>query len=198
LKKHPGSPSLLLAYGRLLLGQKREKEARQQLTAVKPDCAEYYEAQDELGSLAARQGNFSEVRRIYQSLVKINPGDYMAWELLAAVDEREKNFKGAEQNYRRSLEVDRVHMSAWLGLGRVLRAQDKREEAVYAFKKADGFIGSNPEQALELSGELANLGEPAWALSVLERARIAAKDKKLLDSIEKKIVKLSAKQPSGK
>ncbi len=185
---------LKLAYGRFLVRQKRDPEARKQFSSVPRASPAFYEALDELGAMAAREGKHAEVRRIYRRLVEINPGDYMAWELLAALDENEKDYAGAEKKYRRSLQADRMHLSAWLGLGRTLRLQGRREEASYALRKADGFLATNPDRALELSRELAVLGDKVWAASVLERARIIVTDQKLLAAIEKELEELRAKK----
>ena len=185
---------LKLAYGRFLVRQKRDPDAKKQFASVPRTSPAFYEALDELGALAAREGKHQEVRRIYRQLVDINPGDYMAWELLAALDENEKKYAEAEKKYRRSLEVDRMHLSAWLGLGRTLRLQDRLEEATYALRKADGFLASNPDRALELSKELSVLGDKAWATSVLERAKIIVTDQKQLAAIEKRLEELRAKK----
>ena len=174
--------------------QKRDPDAKKQFASVPRTSPAFYEALDELGAMAAREGQHKEVRRIYRQLVDINPGDYMAWELLAALDENEKKYAEAEKKYRRSLEVDRMHLSAWLGLGRTLRLQDRLEEATYALRKADGFLATNPDRALELSKELSILGDAAWATSVLERAKIIVTDQKQLAAIEKRLEELRAKK----
>lgn len=185
---------LKLAYGRFLVRQKRDPDAKKQFSSVPQTSPAFYEALDELGAMAAREGKHEEVRRIYRQLVEINPGDYMAWELLAALDENQKNYAEAEKKYRRSLKADRMHLSAWLGLGRTLRLQDRREEATYALKKADGFLATNPDRALELSRELVALGDPAWAASVLDRAKIIVTDQELLAAIQKELEELRAKK----
>ena len=184
---------LKLAYGRFLVRQKRDPDAKKQFTAVARTSPAFYEALDELGAMAAREGKHDEVRRIYRQLVEMNPDDYMAWELLAALDENEKKYTAAEKKYRRSLEADRMHLSGWLGLGRALRLQGRLDEATYALRKADGFLATNPDQALELSGELSALGDAVWAASVLERAKIIVTDQKILAAIEKQLAELRAK-----
>ncbi|HOX44567.1 MAG TPA: tetratricopeptide repeat protein [Myxococcota bacterium] len=196
---------LSLDLGRLLLGQGKADEARKVLEGVEacpkakgdlkrpPACptGEYYEAQDELGGLAVRQGRLADARAIYLRLVEMFPEDYMAWEVLAALDEREGKLVEAEARYRQSLEVDRLHTSVWLGLGRVLVAQGRREEAGYALRKADAYLAKSPEQALELADELVKLGDLAWARASLERARILAEDRpELLARIEQKLAGL--------
>ena len=190
--EEPGG--LQLAYGRFLVRQNRDPDAKKQFAAVAKTSPAFYEALDELGAMAAREGKHDEVRRIYRQLVEINPEDYMAWELLAALDENEKKYTDAEKKYRRSLEVDRMHLSAWLGLGRTLRLQGRMDEATYALRKADGFLATNPDRALELATELAALGDAVWTVSVLERARIIVTDQKLLAAIEKRLTKLRAKK----
>jgi Tfp pilus assembly protein PilF len=185
---------LKLAYGRFLVRRSRDPDAKKQFLAVAKTSPAFYEALDELGAMAAREGKHEEVRRIYRQLVEMNPEDYMAWELLAALDENEKKYTAAEKKYRRSLEVDRMHLSAWLGLGRTLRLQGRLDEANYALRKADGFLATNPDRALELATELAALGDAVWAASVLERAKIIVTDQKLLAAIEKRLSELRAKK----
>jgi Tfp pilus assembly protein PilF len=192
LAKYPEAGLLLLAHGRFLLKQKKADLAQKEFMKIKKTSVEYYEALDELGALAAVEGKLDEVRRIYQTMIAINPQDFMVWELLAAIDEREKKFVDAEKKYRSSLDVDREHISAWIGLGRVLMAQAKRDQAVYAFRKADGFLGRDPARTLELVDELVGLGDKAWARSVLERAKIATDDKRALELIEKRLKGLDA------
>ncbi len=199
--------ALSLDLGRLLVELSREDEARAVLEAVvacpkpkddlkrPPACptGAYYEAQDELGGLAARQGRMADARAIYQRLVEMFPEDYMAWEVLGALDERDGKPAEAEARYRQSLEVDRLHPSAWRGLGRVLTVQGRLEEARYAFRKADAYLAKNPEQALEMADELVKLGDPAWARAMLERARILSQDRpELLGRLEKKLAGLPA------
>jgi tetratricopeptide (TPR) repeat protein len=202
---------LRLALGRMLLEAGRVGDAREVLEAVEacppakddlkrpPGCptSAYYEAQDELGALAVRQGRLSEARAIYAKLVVMFPEDYMVWEILAALDETEGKWAAAEDKYRKSLEVDRVHPSVWRGLGRALTAQGRQEEARYAFRKADSFLAKSPGQALELADELVKLGEGGWARGVLERARILAQDQpELLANIQARLKVLSADQPA--
>jgi len=185
---------LQLAYGRFLVRRKRDPDAKKQFLAVAKTSPAFYEALDELGAMAAREGQHDEVRRIYRQLVEMNPEDYMAWELLAALDENEKKYTEAEKKYRRSLEADRMHLSAWLGLGRTLRLQGRVDEATYALRKADGFLATNPDRALELATELEALGDGAWAASVLERAKIIITDQQALAAIDKRLKELRAKK----
>ncbi|MBW1811419.1 MAG: tetratricopeptide repeat protein [Deltaproteobacteria bacterium] len=195
LAKYPEAGLLLLAHGRFLLKRKKADQAQKAFMKIKKTSVEYYEALDELGALAAVEGKLDEVRRIYQTMVAIHPQDYMVWELLAAIDEREKKFVDAEEKYRRSLEVDREHISAWIGLGRVLLAQEKRDQAIYAFRKADGFLGRDPVRTLELVDELVGLGDKSWARSVLERAKIATDDQRVIKIIEKRLASLDSDKP---
>jgi len=190
--EEPGG--LQLAYGRFLVRRGRDPDAKKQFLAVAKTSPAFYEALDELGAMAAREGRHEDVRRIYRHLVQMNPEDYMAWELLAALDENEKKYSEAEKKYRRSLEADRMHLSAWLGLGRTLRLQGRMDEAVYALRKADGFLATNPDRALELATELSALGDLVWAASVLERAKIIVTDQKLLADIDKLLAEVRAKK----
>ncbi len=185
--KKDGAGALALAYARFLIGQKHDQRAMKILEGIDDKQPERYEALDELGAIAARQGRFEDVRRIYQAMVKMNPRDFMVFELLAAIDERQGKLAAAEQNYRSSLNIDRRHMSAWTGLGRCLRKQGKKDQAVYALRKADGFLGRNPAGAFELFEEVLALGDKAWARSVLERAKLASDDRSLQERLERKL-----------
>jgi Tfp pilus assembly protein PilF len=210
------SGDIQLAYGRFLVRRERLEEAMQLFTKVvacpKPKqgelvrpgpcpTAEYYEAQDELGALAVRQGRLGDARKVYAALVQMFPEDYMAWEVLGALDEKEGDFKAAEAKYRQSLAVDRVHMSGWRGLGRCLAAQSKRDDAAFAFRKADHFLAKSPSQALEMCDELMKIEEPVWAKSLLERAQILVHgDSDLIASMDAKLqaIALQAKQKRPK
>jgi len=185
--KKAGAGALTLAYARFLMLQKHDQRAMKILEGIDEKQPERYEALDELGAIAARQGRFDDVRRIYQAMVKMNPRDYMVFELLAAIDERQGKLAEAEQNYRSSLNIDRRHISAWTGLGRCLRKQGKKDQAVYALRKADGFLGRNPVAAFELFEEVLALGDKAWARSVLERARLATGDRTLQERLDRKL-----------
>ena len=202
-----------LEYGRLLLRRGRADEARAIMEKIEAcpgpkrnqkNCptAAYYEARDELGALAVRQGRMADARRIYTSLVKMFPEDYMAWEVLAAMDEQEGKFKEAEQKYRQSLAVDRVHMSGWRGLGRSLAAQGRSDDALFAFRKADHYLAKSPDQALQMADELFDLGDPAWARSLLERGRIlvqgdAGLEKAFDGKLEKMALRRKDRMPDG-
>ncbi len=196
-----------LALARLLAQDKRDEESNKILATI-PMCppkaangkahgpcpsAAYYEAQELLGIHAVKKGKLDEARKIYQNLVRVFPEDYMAWEVLAALDEREKKWAEAEKKYRKSLELDRVHMSVWRGLGRVLLAQAKRDEARFSLRKADGLLRDSPEQGIVLAKEILKSGELEWARSVLERSKILlATDAKAIQEIEAAINKLEA------
>ncbi|MBW2700597.1 MAG: tetratricopeptide repeat protein [Deltaproteobacteria bacterium] len=196
-----------LALARLLALDKRDEEGLKILATI-PMCppqtaagkvhgpcpsAAYYEAQEILGIHAVKTGKLDEARKIYKNLVRVFPEDYMAWEVLAALDEREKKWVDAEKKYRKSLELDRVHMSVWRGLGRVLLAQAKGDEARFSLRKADGLLRDSPEQGIMLAKEILKFGEVDWARSVLERSKILlATDAKAIQEIEVALEKLEA------
>jgi tetratricopeptide (TPR) repeat protein len=195
--KQDQAGALALAYGRFLIGQKNDQQARKILESINEKQPEHYEALDELGAIAVRQGRFEDVRRIYQTMVKINPRDYMVFELLAAIDEREGKLSEAEKNYRSSLNINRQHMSAWTGLGRCLRKQGKKDQAVYALRKSDGFLGRDPKGAIELADEVLALGDKTWARSVLERAKLATDDASLQARLKQKLDGLGPTENHG-
>jgi tetratricopeptide (TPR) repeat protein len=203
---------LRLAYARYLLGRGERERARELLGSIvacpeaddeleqPPPCPTraYYEAQDELATLAVQRGDLKEARAIYEGLVELFPDDYMVWELLAAMDEKAGRHQQAEAKYRKSLAVDRSHMSGWRGLGRCLMAQGELEDAAFAFRKADRFLSDSPAQALEMADELVQLGERGWARSLLERAAILSRgDAELNRAVQAKLAGLAAATADG-
>ncbi len=203
---------LRLAYARYLLSRGDEDRARELLESIvvcpepdeelerPPPCPSqaYYEAQDELATLAVRRGDLERARAIYQGLVELFPDDFMVWEILAAMDEKAGRHQEAEAKYRKSLAVDRSHMSGWRGLGRCLMAQGKLEDATFAFRKASRFLSDSPAQALEMADELVQLGERSWARSLLERAEILSRgDAELNRAVQAKLASLAAASAAG-
>ncbi len=157
----------------------------------------FYNAQDELGSMAIKSGKFDEAEKIYASLVKMFPEDSTGWEVLAALLEKRKDWKDAQDAYRKSLAVDRSRSSAWLGLGRCLFALAKKDDATFAFRKAENFLAKDPSLALDMADDLLKMGEGDWAKSVLERAKIlAADDVNLQKLLDKKIHSLTTEKNS--
>ncbi len=204
----PRSAILELELGRLLLRLQRPEEARAVLASIgdalqaytssrRPEEA-YFEALDELGQLAVQGGRLEEARTIYQKILTVEPQDFMAWEVLAALDENEKKWPEAEKKYRRSLDIDRAHASGWRGLARCLLAQGKREDARYAWQRADSLVVQSPEQAVELSQELDAFGDRAWARAVLEKARLVQTgDAEAQKAIEARLRELAAPGDGG-
>jgi tetratricopeptide (TPR) repeat protein len=166
----------------------------------KPACptTAHYLAQDELGANAVRRGDLKSARAIYNRLVDMYPGDFMAWEVLAALDEYEKNWAAAEEKYRKSLAIDRSHFSGWRGLGRAQLNQNKLKDARYAYRKADELLAENPQAAIQMADELLRLGDRSWALSLLQRARILlGGDQAQLKKIDSKTAALKQKQDAA-
>jgi tetratricopeptide (TPR) repeat protein len=208
VSSHPRSAILELELGRLLLRLSRPEEARAVFSSIGDDLRAYtsrirpieayFEILDELGQLAVRSGRLDEARAVYQKLTEVEPQDFMAWEVLAALDESEKKWAEAEKKYRRSLDIDRAHVSGWRGLARCLLAQGKREDARYAWQRADGLVVQSPEQAVELSQELEAFGDRAWARTVLEKARLVLSgNAEAVAAIDARLRALSATPDGG-
>ncbi len=204
--------SIRLQLGRMKLETGKPQEAMKFFQNV-PSCPKrgdelkpqpcpslyFYEAQDELGSMAIKAGRLDEAEKTYAILVKMFPDDYSAWELLAALLEKKKDWQGAQDAYRKSLAVDRRHPSVWLGLARCLMALSKKDDAMFAFRKAENFLAEDPSQAIVMADELMQSGEVDWAKSVLRRAKIlAADDRDLQKLVDKKIESISGTQNTMK
>jgi len=198
----PGTSLVRLELGKYLLEHDQIQKALEQFRAIPENSNEYLVALDEMGALAARQGDFARVREIYSKLVELSPRDSSAWELLAAVDEREGKFAAAEKKYRHSLDVNRRSTRSWVGLARCLLAQNKPEQARYALRQADTLVVSEPSRAVELAEVLVDMQELDWARSALQRAKMASKDQQSTKAIEKALARFPAagtgRQPGAK
>lgn len=188
----PGADPVRLELGKYFLAHDQQQQALEQFRAITKGSDEYLLALDEMGALAARQGDFARVREVYSELVQLAPQDNTAWELLAAVDEREGKFADAEQKYRRSLDINRRSTRSWTGLARCLLAQQKQQQGRYAIRQADALVASEPSRAVELAEVLAGIKEYDWARSVLKRARLASNDQQVTKAIETALAKIPA------
>jgi tetratricopeptide (TPR) repeat protein len=55
-----------------------------------------------------------------------------------------KQFSDAEGDLRKAISLDSNHVDSYYSLGMVLKAVDRKEEAIVVFKQALDLIGSNP------------------------------------------------------
>lgn len=78
-------------------------------------------------------------------------------------------FEAAEPALRKALALSPVQASAWVDLGAVLRLLGRVDEALYAFRQAEGLLRqrgiSSPEVLDAINGVLADAGCPAEALT---------------------------------
>lgn len=116
-------------------------------------------------------GRYAEAETLYQQILKENPQDPEALQLLGQLAQRAGNWDVAEKLYFRSLEVNPNQVEVWTNYGALLSNLRQSEAA----KKAlDNAIALDPSYApaLKWQGAIAMMqGETEKALGFLEKAQ---------------------------
>jgi tetratricopeptide (TPR) repeat protein len=153
-----------LAFANTMLGKKAEAiGGYQKVLELKPGL---YQAQLNLGILLLEEKQESKALPLLRAAAtqapdKFPPNFYLAQALYAAADDA-----GAEQSYRKAVELDAKAAVAWIGLGRALANQSKFEEALEAYRKAGEADPSHREYLIELAARLEEKGHPERAIAL--------------------------------
>jgi tetratricopeptide (TPR) repeat protein len=100
---------------------------------------------------------FEEAERICREIIRNNPGNVEAHRLIGRMAERQNRIGIAERQYRRALEIAPDYTGVIVDLGKLLRDDDRFEEAIACFRQA---IEMEPGNA-RLHDLLANALAPA-------------------------------------
>jgi tetratricopeptide (TPR) repeat protein len=92
--------------------------------------ADHVEARFNLALLLASQGRTAEAIPLFEQVLASRANFVSAWIHLGHATARLDRLDRAAECYRRALEIDPVQTEAYLGLGKVLRRQGKRAEAI--------------------------------------------------------------------
>jgi tetratricopeptide (TPR) repeat protein len=136
LRRFPNTPRTLLAIGRIHLEANRlapAREALERATALDPGMPE---AWNDLGGVAAAEGNPREALRFYERTLAL--GQDLPYALVNAAGMQEKlgNAGEAERLYRRALAADPRSGDAANKLGLLLAKAGQSEEARRLFEQA--------------------------------------------------------------
>ena len=148
-KKKPGAkpdPGQLVTLGRIYLRQRKFDEAKEQIElAMKldPDLATAVAA---LGALAAARGDKEKAESYYRQAIEMDPGStgpsvyvQLGYMFLNSL-EREK----AREAFSKAIELDKLNGAAHNGLGSILVAEDKLDEAMEEFEIAVRSLPNHP------------------------------------------------------
>jgi len=105
-----------------------------------------------------RSGDRETARRLYGEHLASHPDDVDALCLLGALEGEGGNHAGAEEAYRRALELNPNHGQAYAGLGTSLLLQERPAEAAEALAQAIELAPDQPEPRLHYTVALQRCG----------------------------------------
>lgn len=132
-------------------------------------------AADALNFIAggARQAEASELAIIYLRLAQsLRPDNLTAYELGEALAKAERELPAREAFAAVTPADPLIYAEAQYGIGESFVRDEKPEEALAAFRRADAAAPNQPRMALALSGQLLGMGFTEEALGVLNRPAI--------------------------
>lgn len=153
-------------WGRLALALGAHARARrcfEQLLQRKPDDTH---ALATLAFLAGASGEHHVAVRYQQRVVLIEPSS-AAWYNLGFLLERCGEVVGAEEAFRKALELNERFDLAWYGLGLALASQHRTEEAMKAFRENTARQPFSPHGWEQLARLHAAQGESEQALQIV-------------------------------
>lgn len=127
-----------------------------------------------LGLLDA--GKSAEAERLALSLLAQHPGSALALNILGTAQAQQGKLTAAEASFRKAIQIDPGYAEAYDNLGRFLIDRKRGEEAVQMFRKAVTLAPGLASALVNLATSLTQAGQPALAVTLLERARAGGAD----------------------
>lgn len=123
---------------------------------------------------AQRRGSVEDAKRLYASVLSIDPANAAAHGNLAIIAAQQGDFVGAERLIRRQIELRPGYPASYNNLGSVLQQQDRLPEAIAAHRHAIKLKPNYAEAFLALGNALRQQGKLEQAMASYRWA-IAAK-----------------------
>ncbi len=185
--KQPGPDATaqdMYSHGRLLLDRQTEEALREstecfrraisrepRFAAAHAGLADSLDLLVQLGYISPRDG-MEEARREAQQSVMLDPHLAEGYVALAAISEAyDWNFKKAETQYRRALELNPELPAAHLWYGMFLRDQDRLPEALPELRRAEQLEPMSELATINLAYALKMSGDSDAALEMAQRAQ---------------------------
>lgn len=153
-----------LSYAQAMLGKREEAIAGyEKVLTLKPGL---YQAQLNLGILWLEAKQPAKAQPLLKAALdqepeKFPPNYYLAETLYALADDA-----GAEQRYRKALELDPKSALAALGLGRALANQRKYDEALECYQRAGQLDPAYRDYLIELATRMEEKGDSFRAMAL--------------------------------
>jgi predicted O-linked N-acetylglucosamine transferase (SPINDLY family) len=123
---------------------------------------------------AQRRGSIGDAKRLYASVLSIDPKNAAAHGNLAVIAAQQGDLAGAERLFREQIRLMPAHAPAYNNLGLALQQQGKLADAIAAHRKAVTLNPNYAEALLALGNVLRQQGDIEGAL-VSYRSAIAVK-----------------------
>jgi protein O-GlcNAc transferase len=117
-----------------------------------------------------RAGNFIEAARLYNEVLKANPRNLGALQMLGFLHFQRQEFEAAEKVMARALKLDPKSVDASYNRGCALQALSRHKEALECFTKAIALKRDHAPAYLNRGTSLFQLGRHSEALSAFDRA----------------------------
>lgn len=157
-----------------------------------------------LGLAFAAKGEAEQARAMYQRAFTHTPHDPLLLAHMGELWYRMHDSQGAADLYRAAIQHDACLVSASLGLGTVLRAQGRVDEAMQVLSRAAACPSPSSYAAYHVGLELEQQGLGRDALQVWEdflgqAHRSSVNERPILDKIQQRVAQLRAQlEPQGR
>jgi tetratricopeptide (TPR) repeat protein len=121
-------------------------------------------------------GKPAEAERLATAMLRQHPGSALALNILGTAQAQQGKLASAEASFRKAIETDPGYAEAYDNLGRFLIDRKREEEAVQLFRKAVTLAPGLASALVNLATSLTQAGQPALAVTLLERARAGGAD----------------------
>ena len=121
-------------------------------------------------------GRAAETERLAATMLRAHPASALALNILATAQAMQGKSAAADANFRKAIQADPNYAEAYDNLGRFLIDQKREPEAVQLFRKAVTLAPGLHSALVNLATSFTQAGQPAAALTLLERARAGGAD----------------------
>ena len=118
------------------------------------------------------QGNTAAAVASFERALALDPDNLHCLSSLVACEIDQGHHDVAERHARRAIDLDGTSAAAWSDLGMVLCEQERFDEAIAAFERAQAFhatTGEAPDEIVNFAICLLRAGRTGQALTLLER-----------------------------
>jgi len=164
----PGSASIRMKRARVLTGLGRGDEATEEFEASFKLTPHREDLVRGLG--LQRMGNLQEAEKIYRDVLLKDPDNVDALRLLAGIAMRAKQWGDAGALLERALEIAPDFFQGWMDLGLCRQEQDKTDDALQAFARAQRLEPNKPNGYAAAGTTSALAGSHDQAIEYFEKA----------------------------